>query len=277
MQMFTLPDGRLMAHEIWGDETGTPVLFCHGSGDSRLARNPREKLTEALAVRLITVDRPGIGGSSPAPGRSILDWASDVAALADFLSLDRFAIAGHAGGGAYALGVAQHLGERVKRVTLASPVGPFDAAGMPRIPFGEEIRTPSHWLQRRVERRMLELAMSNIPSYVEALARVAPSDASVLLDDPEMREMFEEEIEAAFSQGEQGLIDDVNALVDWGFAPEAVPQPVSVFYGDGDELLDPAVPAALAQRLPNCQAIVWAGAGHYAAYARWQELLRACL
>jgi len=38
----------------------------------------------ALDTHLIAVDRPGYGLSSFQPGRSLIDWAKDIAALAAF-------------------------------------------------------------------------------------------------------------------------------------------------------------------------------------------------
>jgi pimeloyl-ACP methyl ester carboxylesterase len=282
MQMFERPDGRLIAYEIWGDETGKPVLFSHGTGDSRLARNPREKLTEEIGVRLITVDRPGVGGSSPKPDRTILDWAADIEALMDFLSLERFAVAGHAGGGPYALGMAYRFGDRVSRVVLASPIGPLNEPRALKMLLDKDLKSVAllrhtHWLLSRGLRHEIAQAGQDIPGFVESLARRAPSDAATLVGDPEMREMFEEEMEAAFGQGEQAVVDDTNALFDWGFAPEAVRQPVALFYGDADELLDPAMPKRLGARLPDCRITSWPGAGHYACFDRWQEFLRAAL
>jgi pimeloyl-ACP methyl ester carboxylesterase len=280
--MFELPDGRLIAYETWGDETGKPVLFNHGTGDSRLARNPRERLTEELGVNLITVDRPGVGGSSQNPNRSILDWAADIEALADFLSLDRFALAGHSTGGPHALGIAHRLGDRVTGIALASPLGPLDEPGAMKMLLNKDMKTVAllrhtDWLVKRGLHHQLEQAEKDIPGFVEGLARQAPSDARTFLDDPEMREMFEEEIETAFSQGEQAVIDDTNALFDWGFVPEEVSQPVVLFYGDADDVLDPAMPRRLGERLSSCRMQNWPGAGHYACFDRWQEFLGAAV
>src|SRR5689334_6385779 len=110
MHLFTLDDGRELAYELWGKPDGVPVLFQHGTGDSRLARHPDESLTADLSVRLVTVDRPGVGGSTARKNRTLLQWAPDVAALADHLEIDRFAVAGWSGGGPHALAIAHVLG-----------------------------------------------------------------------------------------------------------------------------------------------------------------------
>lgn len=92
-----LADGRTLAYDIYGDPDGLPVIFSHGFADSRVIRNPDEDLTRSLGVRMIAADQPGVGGSSPRPGRRIVDWGADMEQLADHLGLGQFAVAGGAG------------------------------------------------------------------------------------------------------------------------------------------------------------------------------------
>jgi pimeloyl-ACP methyl ester carboxylesterase len=80
-------------------------------------------------IRLITVDRPGYGESSPHPGRTFLNWVPDIEQLADHLKIDRFGVLSHSGGSPYALAIAYKLKERVSKVVLASPLGPFNVPG----------------------------------------------------------------------------------------------------------------------------------------------------
>jgi pimeloyl-ACP methyl ester carboxylesterase len=80
---------------------------------SRLHLAYLEQQFLAEGIRVVSPDRPAYGGSSPQPGRSMLDWPSDVAALADALGIDRFVVAGHSSGGPYAVACASLLPERV--------------------------------------------------------------------------------------------------------------------------------------------------------------------
>lgn len=129
MNTLKLPDGRQLAYELFSGAKGRPVVFHHGTGDSRLARHPDDRLITEAGVRLITVDRPGYGGSTPRLGRTLLDWVPDVVQLADHLGLERFAVVGWSGGGPHALAVAHELGDRISNVVLASSMGPFTAPG----------------------------------------------------------------------------------------------------------------------------------------------------
>ncbi len=54
-------------------------------------------------IRLIGIDRPGMGRSQFQKRRCLLDWPDDVMELADYLGIERFAVLGVSGGGPYAL------------------------------------------------------------------------------------------------------------------------------------------------------------------------------
>jgi pimeloyl-ACP methyl ester carboxylesterase len=101
------------------------VLLAHGGPGSRLLC-PDEDATAVAEVRLLTVDRPGYGGSDPRPNPTLLGWADDVQALADRLGLERLAVVGFSAGGGYALACAARMPERIGAVGLASCEGPYD-------------------------------------------------------------------------------------------------------------------------------------------------------
>ena len=117
-----VPDGRSIALEEYGNPDGPVVLYFHGWPASRLEAG----LIPDLPVRLLALDRPGYGRSSPQVGRTLLDWARDVAFVTERLGIERFHIAGLSGGGPFAAACAYALPERVLGMTLVSPVPPSD-------------------------------------------------------------------------------------------------------------------------------------------------------
>ena len=119
-----LTDGRRLGWSESGDPSGTPVFFFHGFGTTRIVCPPDEAALEHR-IRLIAVDRPGIGLSDPQPGRSLLDWPSDVAELADHLGFARFSIVAWSGGGPYGLACGHALASRVDAVAAVSPAAPL--------------------------------------------------------------------------------------------------------------------------------------------------------
>src|SRR5690348_2018477 len=98
-------DGRTLAVCQWGDPSGRPVWYLHGSPGSRYL-HPREFDFARWGMQLLTYDRPGYGRSDRRPGRSVADAADDVRTVADHLSLDQFAVVGVPAGGPHALAIA---------------------------------------------------------------------------------------------------------------------------------------------------------------------------
>lgn len=282
MPLITLEDGRSLAYETWGDPDGAPVLFHHGTGDSRLARHPDDSIAAAAGVRLITVDRPGVGASDRFPHRSLLDWPADVAALTAELGVVHFVAAGWSGGGPHALALAAELGARVSGIVLASPLGPFDRDGSRDLVENRDLRmiwglSHAKWVAGIAGRAESRAALHDLHAFVSSIAKDAPADAPVLAD-PALEPMFEQEMGEALAQHGAGVLDDMWAFLDWGFAPEDVLQPVELFHGDADEILSPAMYRELASRLPGAgEARAWPGGGHYALFAEenWRELMEA--
>ena len=68
---FSLADGRLLGYAFYGPEGGRPVLYLHGTPSSRLEPliiniwgHSLTDLLQQYNIRLIAVDRPGMGLST---------------------------------------------------------------------------------------------------------------------------------------------------------------------------------------------------------------------
>jgi pimeloyl-ACP methyl ester carboxylesterase len=282
VETLTLADGRELTYDTYGDPDGMPVIFNHGVFDSRLIRNPDEQLTASLGLRMIAADQPGVGGSTSMKGRRMVDWGEDMEQLADALGLDRFAVAGHSGGGPHALSIAAHLPDRVTRGVLASPLGPLNQDGFAKLVLWKDMRLLlklRHFppVVRRALRSEVTKMKMDIGRAIEGFAESLPSEADTLLSDPAQRAMFEENLAAGVAQDEEGAFEMVRAAWDWAFEIEDVKQRFDVFYGDADEVLAPEMAARVAERLPNGTGHVWPGAGHIALInrPRWTEFLGA--
>ncbi|HVY44225.1 MAG TPA: alpha/beta fold hydrolase, partial [Minicystis sp.] len=106
-----------------GDPGGTPVVYLHGGGDSRLSRHPDDSIAAGLGIRLLAVDRCG-----PARRyRSLRAWAEE---LAGALPVERFGVVGWSAGGPHALALAAVAPERVARVALVGSMPPPDLVSL---------------------------------------------------------------------------------------------------------------------------------------------------
>ena len=133
-----LADGRtLHAYDSFGpgrrSDEGAPgltVFWHHGTPNTGDLPEPLLPHAARHAIRWVSHDRPGYGGSTAHPGRTIASAADDVAALAEALGIGRFAVVGHSGGGPHALACAARLPDRVLAAVSISGLAPFDAEGL---------------------------------------------------------------------------------------------------------------------------------------------------
>lgn len=65
---FTLPDGRKLGYADYGDPNGKPILYQHGTPGSRMEATRYHALGKELGLRVVSLDRPGYGWSTPFVG-----------------------------------------------------------------------------------------------------------------------------------------------------------------------------------------------------------------
>src|ERR1700737_2398625 len=107
-----LSDGRrLHLYDTDRDAPEGPLAVFWRPGTPNIGAPPEPLFPAAAqrAMRWVSYDRPGYGGSSPHPGRDVASAALDVAAIADALGISQFAVVGHSGGSPPALAGAALL------------------------------------------------------------------------------------------------------------------------------------------------------------------------
>jgi len=276
---FKLSDGRVLAYEQYGDIQGRTVFFFHGTPGSRLF-HPPEEATRQMRVRLICVDRPGYGGSTFQPGRQFLDWPKDIAALADALDINRFAVAGHSGGGPYALACAYWFPERVSGAAILSGAGPVDAPGATEgltslqalaLRIG---RYSPWWLIRFLTWMFFRKSAADPARAIDLDARDRAVADEEVLKIPGVRENCIESDVEAYRQGLNAFSWEVCLLTrPWGFPLEHIKVPVSLWHGTADDFTTTGMARSMADRIPDCQARIYEGEGHMLLIPRWGEVL----
>jgi pimeloyl-ACP methyl ester carboxylesterase len=281
----TLPDGRLLAVDDVGDPTGWPVLYLHGTPDSRLARHPDDGLAAACGVRLLAVDRPGSGGSTPHPEATLCSIGRDLAALLDHLGLEGAALLGWSAGGLFALAAATVLGPRAQAVSLVGPVPPVEAYADPAVVAA---LSPSrrHFVEMAAELPVRELGEELAPYLVpqplsttvavehvlEGAGEVGRAELSSV---PGATEHLALALAESVAAGLGGLAHDIALQLEAGLDLAAVQAPVRTMHGTEDPMSPPAVGEGLHAHLPRAALEVVAGAGHHLIFPRWTSLLTA--
>ena len=233
--MVRLPDGRRVVLASHGDPRGWPLFLFHGIPVSRLGHVFTDAPAKERGVRVLCPDRPGIGLSDPMPGRTVYGYADDVAAMADALGLERFAVAGLSGGGPYALACGAKLPERVTAVGVMAGLGPLDRSGAREGLTKTDLRLLDYSLRRPLQARLMLGTMAT-------LTRLAPSvvikQSADELGEPDRSFLQREKRELgsagtmsalveAFRQGASGPAEEYRLCgLPWGFALDEVRVPV---------------------------------------------------
>src|SRR5215213_8280688 len=119
-QTIQLADGRTLGYAIYGDESANPVLYFHGTPSSRLEPGmlevfgkPIEPLLQRYHLKLISIDRPGMGLSTFSKAHTIDSFAEDAKAVLKALHIESCSLMCWSGGGPYALAMAHHKKEHI--------------------------------------------------------------------------------------------------------------------------------------------------------------------
>ncbi|MFI2380184.1 alpha/beta fold hydrolase [Streptomyces sp. NPDC018964] len=244
----SLPDGRVIGWAEWGRPNGTPVLLSPGAATSRHLGIDATAVAET-GIRLISLDRPGLGVSSPSPQRTLADFAADVVTLSQQMGLGKPAMIGFSQGAPFALACAA-----ADAVSALAVVSAADEIAAPRF-----AGTLPPDLQQ-----LVDLSVDKPEQAAQVFATLT-SEAMwdmVISGSPDCdRHVYESEpfastyrtaLREAFTQGPEGYArDTVLAMSRWGIDLASIGIPVDVWYGELDLSHSPDQGASLAARIPT--------------------------
>jgi len=288
----TLRDGRTLVYMDRGPRAGTPVLYFHGFQGSRLERVPGldETLTK-LDIRLISPDRPGIGLSTPARGRTVGGWANDVHQLTERIlgPGQPFSILGFSAGATYALACGELPGLRA--MSLVSGLGlPHLITNWRRfsqeawkILLSAKLANFRSGIFLKIEKQHHDRIFDHWENYFAEVRRSLSTDDQRILSEPEVEEIFRENRRESYAQAPGCLLREVQALysdpqIDLAHLAACT---VLIVHGVEDRVVPAAVARDLNARIPASRLTELPGRGHYFVYERDQmenvlaELLRA--
>jgi pimeloyl-ACP methyl ester carboxylesterase len=253
--MITLRDGRRVQLEEYGDRTGSPALWFHGAMSSRLEGGFLDAAARELGVRLISLDRPGVGGSDAAPGRTATGYAADVAQVLDALGIEQAAVGGQSNGGMYAMAVSSQIPERVLRAVPYNPTTPV-ADPAAKAALSRSARLSYALMARKPEVVTKQAIKSRNPGRLaKALGRRTNPDVH-LLDDPAVAAAWKANTAEVLRQPDSGYLsrEITLAVAPWGFDHRAVSVPVALVSGEKDAGLGYA--GVWARELPHGRLVV---------------------
>jgi pimeloyl-ACP methyl ester carboxylesterase len=280
-----LPHGRRLGFAEFGVPDGRPVFWFHGTPGARRQIPPEARLAAVeRGVRLIGIDRPGVGDSTAHVYSSFAAWAHDIAEVADRLGIQRFGLIGLSGGGPYVLACAHSLPQRVVAGAVLGGVAPAvgpDAApgGLIRLAvyFEPVFRTWHEPLGAALTMTAWTLRPFSSPIF-NLISRLSPPGDRAVFSRPEMKAFFLDDLLHGSRWGLRAPVYDLLLFCKpWGFRLGDIRVPIRFWHGDRDHLVPLAHAQHQAALVPDAELTVRHGESHLGTLAAAEQILDSIL
>jgi pimeloyl-ACP methyl ester carboxylesterase len=275
-------DDRQIGFAEFGDPQGRAIFWLHGTPGAR-RQIPMEArvYAENANIRLIGIDRPGIGSSTPHQYDTVFAFADDLRTIADTLGIDHMVLVGLSGGGPYTLACAAAMPERVVAAGVIGGVAPTmgsDAisggvmgnVGVRVAPLLQVAGAPLRLAASALIRLIRPVASPAADLY----GRVSPEADRRLLARPEIKAMFLDDLlNGSRKQMAAPFSDIVVFARDWGFRLDEVKVPIRWWHGDHDHIVPFEHGRHVVSRLPDAELYHLPGESHLAGLGRAEEIL----
>lgn len=274
-----LPDGRKLGFSEFGDPDGRPVLWFAGTpGGGRQIPPGTPETARELGLRIVSVERPGLGRSTHHPLRTLRTFAQDVEVLIDTEGHERVGLIGLSGGGPHVLATAWHMPDRVVVGGVLGGLAPLS---------GDDVAYFNPmllWLLQRVHDVHVPLGeglsravqpLLPIASHVfEVGIRLLPPIDRPVLSQPEMKAMFLDDLVDVARNGLRSIARDLAVFAKpWDFDVAEITVPIHIWHGTADATVPLAHGEWLAARIPGAELVTIEGEGHFAGFTRTGDVL----
>lgn len=274
-------DDRQLGFAEFGDPQGRAMFWLHGTpGARRQIPIEARVYAEHKHIRLIGVDRPGIGSSTPYTYQNVLAFADDLRTIADVLGIDQMAVIGLSGGGPYTLACATAMPDRVVVAGVLGGVAPTvgeEGIGGGLMGLGSLVAPALPVIGLPLRMALVGLVRTIRPIAPLALhgyALVSPEGDRRLLQRPEIGAMFLDDLlNGSRKQLAAPLADIAVFAKDWGFRLDEVKTPVRWWHGDKDHIVPFAHGEHVVARLPDAELYTLHGESHLGGLGCGAEIL----
>ncbi|MFC6045267.1 alpha/beta fold hydrolase [Nocardioides hankookensis] len=261
---------RRLSFAEYGSRRGPAIVWMHGTpGARRQIPLEARAYAERHGLRLIGLDRPGIGSSTSHLYPDVLDWTRDLELVLETLAIDTVRVIGLSGGGPYALAAGAALPERVHGVGVLGGVAPTrgpDAAeggavqlAVQLAPLLSVARVPLSVALTQTIRLARPLAGPALDLY----AALQPPGDKNLLSRPEFKAMFLDDLLNGSRFQTSAPINDLILFTrHWGFDLADVSVPVLWWHGDDDHIVPFRHGRHVVDRLPDARMSAIDGESH---------------
>ncbi len=283
--LFQLQDERKLSYAFYGPIDGQVIFYLHGTPSSRLEplllknyNKDINKLLEQYQLRLIAVDRPGMGFSTYNPKGSFTSFAEDVKQLADHLQISACKLLCWSGGGPYALALAYHFPQLIHSVYIVTG-------------FSRSFSEPNVFKNMNGNvyyfgaARYVSWLMKPIMNYVgrheadkpipQKISRLPDVDHKLLADPEVINHFTKVTLNEACRFGSNGLVHEAALYFnETGYTLSKINQPVHYWWGTKDNTVTKVHAEAVEQQVPNSVMYYKPNEGHLSVYVNcFEEVL----
>jgi pimeloyl-ACP methyl ester carboxylesterase len=283
-----LPDGRVVEYWEGGDPAGHAMIMHPGTPESRLMGKWGHEAALSAGVRLVSVSRPGYGGSTMTTGAaSLLATGRDTASLASQLGVDEYAVFGLSGGGPFAVATAVADPGYVRALGVVGGLGPWrllddpskDPEGSKCLDLLDAGDVAGAWdcMRRDAEQWSGGLVALDDAARVDAIMADVGDDSS-LVHDAGYRAIWADNMRVVLDNTEGYVFDNLAWGGTWDVDPRDVATPTLLWYGERDTHTPPAHGQWYADRIADSELIILPGAVHLDVVdSHWPEVLAGLL
>jgi pimeloyl-ACP methyl ester carboxylesterase len=264
VQSLQTREGRTVHFTDTGEPGWRPMVFIGGVGTS--GRAPElvaflDTMRRRLKVRILAVERNGLGDTAYDPAWTFADYTSEVRQVLDRLGIDRFALVAISGGGAYAGHIAAAMPERLISWHMLAAIASAPASNP--VCTAEETALKAGLAQQVGAPRVFwampaQGVTAKVPGFADRTA------------DEGARAFF-----IAGQRGDaRGVAREYKRFCDVPAAVTAFPAPAFFYYGEADKLVLPTQGEFWAAKVAGKVTFRrYPGEGHDVQYRHWDQLL----
>lgn len=277
--IINLKDGRALWYIEYGDSKGKPVFFFHGWPGSRFSGQETDIAAKKIGVRVISIDRPGIGLSDFQKDRTLLDWPDDVVELADYLHISRFSLLGVSGGGPYTAACAYKIPERIIKAGIVVGLAPVDVPGnLDGMAFFNKLSWANYHrfpFLRTLAGIIAAIEHRYFPALGKLIAFPTKEDRALFQEAVKNKAGEEIGIRQAFQQGVKGPIHELKVYTDdWGFKLSDIQVKTYLWYGAKDKNVSINMGRYYHEQIKRSKLFIDPNGGHLARYKFEEKILR---
>lgn len=253
MKTIHTAQNRPVSWHEWGAPHGRTVIICPGAGMAGALPFGEDRARQS-DLRMISVDRAGLGNSAPDTTKSFTSWCDDIRTILAHIGTETADIIGFSQGAPFALALgAANIARTVSIVSGQDELSHPDIFSFLPEPVAAMV------LQARSDAEKLEAEMTAFATadwLWHMIETMSGEQDRLIYASEDFAPAYRAALNAGFQQGAAGYArDTVLAMAPWPFKLEDITCPVHLWYGlkDTSPVHSPDFGASLSKRIKNVQ------------------------